>query len=242
MRPNYFVLIRYFRNIRIKSAKPIPNAFKHMNPLFRNPGSTPATVGYLMLIDNMIVKIVNKGDLSQSAPGAPLFTKDIQSGPEVIKLFSCSTQLSMKFQVLIKTKILKNKGIFCFQTLRYCIFHANGCLNANNCWHFNIYEHDKFRAQFYNLRAWLLMFEILYQFFSKSIILICCLCIPYCAFSSYPICSKYLIQHGVIKYRKPDHQISSLTRVGSSGKNIIIIQFGFDHKYENMSFKSANKS
>ena len=78
------------------------------------------------------------------------------------------------------------------------------------------------------------MFEILYQFFSKSIILICCLCIPYCAISSYPICSKYLIQHGVIKYRKPDDQISSLTRIGLSGKNIFIIQFGFDHKYENM--------
>ena len=32
----------------------------------------------------------------------------ISPGPEVIKLFSCSTQLSMKFQLLIKTKILKN--------------------------------------------------------------------------------------------------------------------------------------
>ena len=29
------------------------------------------------------------------------------SGPEVIKLFSCSTQLSMKFQLLIKSKIGK---------------------------------------------------------------------------------------------------------------------------------------
>ena len=34
-----------------------------------------------------------------------------QTGPEVIKLFSCSTQLSMKFQMLIKTfkKIPKMK-------------------------------------------------------------------------------------------------------------------------------------
>ena len=30
-------------------------------------------------------------------------------GPEVIKLFSCSTQLSMKFQQLIKNKIPANK-------------------------------------------------------------------------------------------------------------------------------------
>ena len=33
----------------------------------------------------------------------------IKSGPEVIKLFSCSTQLSIKVQVLIKTKMLKYK-------------------------------------------------------------------------------------------------------------------------------------
>ena len=30
-------------------------------------------------------------------------------GPEVINLFSCSTQLSTKFQLLLKTKILTNK-------------------------------------------------------------------------------------------------------------------------------------
>ena len=57
-------------------------------------------------------------------------------GPEVIKLFICSTQLSMKFQLLIKTKMLKNIVVFCFQTLKCCI-----------CWHFNIYEHDKYHAQ-----------------------------------------------------------------------------------------------
>ena len=31
------------------------------------------------------------------------------TGPEVIKLFSCSTQLSMKFKLLIKTKYLELK-------------------------------------------------------------------------------------------------------------------------------------
>ena len=34
----------------------------------------------------------------------------VKPGPKVIKLFSCSTQLSMKFQLFIKTKILKNKN------------------------------------------------------------------------------------------------------------------------------------
>ena len=31
------------------------------------------------------------------------------AGPEVIKLFPCSTQLSMKFQLLIKAKMMKNQ-------------------------------------------------------------------------------------------------------------------------------------
>ena len=34
--------------------------------------------------------------------------------PEGTKLFSCSTQLSIKFQPLIKTKTLKKIGISCF--------------------------------------------------------------------------------------------------------------------------------
>ena len=33
-------------------------------------------------------------------------------GPEVIQLFSCSTQLNKKFQLLIKTKIPKVKKFF----------------------------------------------------------------------------------------------------------------------------------
>ena len=44
-----------------------------------------------------------------------LHTNDLSTlttGPEFIKLFSCSTQLSMKFQLLIKTKIPTNEGFF----------------------------------------------------------------------------------------------------------------------------------
>ena len=64
------------------------------------------------------------------------------------ELFSCSIQLSMKFQLLIKTKITINKELSCFKSLRCCINHANKCLNAIDCWHnFNIYEHDEFYAR-----------------------------------------------------------------------------------------------
>ena len=48
-------------------------------------------------------------------------------GSEVIKLFSCSTQLSTKFQLLIQAKIPTNKEVYCFKSLRCCIYHANKC-------------------------------------------------------------------------------------------------------------------
>ena len=64
----------------------------------------------------------------------------------------CSTQGSMKFQLLIKTKMLKNKDISCFKTLRCCIIllinvKMPTIVTFNNCWHFKIYEQDKFHAQ-----------------------------------------------------------------------------------------------
>ena len=65
------------------------------------------------------------------------------AGPvlKVIKLFSCSTQLSMKFKLLITTVIAKINGNFRFESQKLVIYPAN------NCWHFNIYEQNKFHAQ-----------------------------------------------------------------------------------------------
>ena len=45
-------------------------------------------------------------------------TSESQVGPEVIKLFLCSTQLSKKFQLLIKSKMPTNKEVSCFKSLR----------------------------------------------------------------------------------------------------------------------------
>ena len=45
-----------------------------------------------------------------------LSTGNLPPGPEVIKLFSSSAQLSMKFQVLINVEIVKNCGKFRFKT------------------------------------------------------------------------------------------------------------------------------
>ena len=44
------------------------------------------------------------------------------SGPDVIKLFSCSTQLSMKFQLFQKKFMLKIKDFSCFFKLSDVVF------------------------------------------------------------------------------------------------------------------------
>ena len=60
-------------------------------------------------------------------------------GPEVIKHFSCSTQLSKKFKLLIHHEITHIKLNFRFKSPNLVIYPANKCENTNNCWHFNIY-------------------------------------------------------------------------------------------------------
>ena len=62
---------------------------------------------------------------------------------------SCNTlfmlnSTEMKFQLLIKTKMLEDEDISRFKTLRCCINPVYKCLNASDCWHFNIYKQDKF--------------------------------------------------------------------------------------------------
>ena len=50
-----------------------------------------------------------------------------QPGPKVIKLFSSSAQLSMKFQLLINVEIIKISGKFRFKTQKLVIYPANKC-------------------------------------------------------------------------------------------------------------------
>ena len=60
-------------------------------------------------------------------------------GPEVIKLFSCSTQLSMKFVLLINLKLLAIEKSFLLNIAEHENFSANKYENANYCWHFHIF-------------------------------------------------------------------------------------------------------
>ena len=62
-----------------------------------------------------------------------------RSGPEVMKHFSCSTQLCMKFSLLINLKLLTIPNSFLLNIAEHEIFSANKYGNANNSWHFHIY-------------------------------------------------------------------------------------------------------
>ena len=70
-----------------------------------------------------------------------------QPGPEVIKLFPCSTQLSMKFILLINVEMPTIVGILTFISM---IITTSERLKARNffiCRYFSFYEQLKFRAQ-----------------------------------------------------------------------------------------------
>ena len=71
----------------------------------------------------------------------------LQSGPEVIKLFPCSTQLSTKFILLINVKIPTIVGILSFISMINTTSERLKARNFFNCRYFNFYEQLKFRAQ-----------------------------------------------------------------------------------------------
>ena len=50
-----------------------------------------------------------------------------EPGPEVIKLFSSSAQLSIKFQLLINAVIVEISGKFRFSTQQLVIYPAQKC-------------------------------------------------------------------------------------------------------------------
>ena len=57
----------------------------------------------------------------------PILVIVVKPGPEVIKLFSSSAQLSMKFQLLINAEIVKIIGKFRFKTQKLVIYPAHKC-------------------------------------------------------------------------------------------------------------------
>ena len=75
----------------------------------------------------VLVLYVTVNNFSVMSANSTVKRLDGCPGPQVIKLFSCSSQLRMKFQLLIKNKSLKNTDFSCAQTLGCRILHADKC-------------------------------------------------------------------------------------------------------------------
>ena len=83
--------------------------------------------------------------VARSAYSAYMFF--MNTGPQVIKLFPCQTQLSRKFIMLIIVKMPTSVGILTFISM---IDRTSERLKARNffiCRYFSFYEQLKFRAQ-----------------------------------------------------------------------------------------------
>ena len=70
-----------------------------------------------------------------------------QSGPEIIKLFSGSTQLSMKFFLLINVKMPTIVGILTCMSRKNNILGLTEPKKSRISWYFYTYEHLKSHAQ-----------------------------------------------------------------------------------------------
>ena len=68
-------------------------------------------------------------------------------GPKIIKLFSCSTQLSTKFILLINVKMPTIVGILTFISMISITSERHNARNFFICRYFNFYEQLKFCAQ-----------------------------------------------------------------------------------------------
>ena len=62
-----------------------------------------------------------------------------ETGPEIIKCFPCSTQLSLKLVLLINLKLQTIANSFLLNIAEHEHFSADKYENANYCWHFHIY-------------------------------------------------------------------------------------------------------
>ena len=68
----------------------------------------------------------------------------VRTGPVVIKHFSCSTQLSTKFSLLINFKLLTIANSVLLNIAEYEYFSTDKYETVNYYWHLHIYQQRKF--------------------------------------------------------------------------------------------------
>ena len=91
-------------------------------------------------------------------PAPPPSSRNSIPGPDVIKHFSCSTKLSMKYFLPINIKMPTIVGNLTFMSRKNSILGLPEPEKCRISWYFHTYEHSKFYAQlswackkFYNL-------------------------------------------------------------------------------------------
>ena len=118
--PNFDVRVYLFQDgVRLNNCQPavmIVNIFSYIAILMGAIQMTDAS------FNSKLILFISKIHRTLCLRFAPITF----SGLEVIKNL-CSTQLSMKFQLLIKAKILKNNDFCSCQTLSWCIYPADKC-------------------------------------------------------------------------------------------------------------------
>ena len=76
-----------------------------------------------------------------------MFPSSEESGPEVIQLFTCSTQLSMKIILLINVKMPTIVDILTFISVINTTSERLKARHFFSCRYFSFYEQLKFRVQ-----------------------------------------------------------------------------------------------
>ena len=76
---------------------------------------------------NSVIYNLIKALVYNQSPKINSFLSQSSSGPEVTKLFSWSTQLSLKFRMLIITEIAEIKLNFRFRSQCHVIYPAHKC-------------------------------------------------------------------------------------------------------------------
>ena len=73
----------------------------------------------------------------------------IAPGPMIIKLFPYSAEPSMKFYLLLNSKLLICTVVFMLSLAECELFYAYEFENANISWHFYIYQQRKFQLRWF---------------------------------------------------------------------------------------------
>ena len=113
---------------------------------------TALLLNHTALIDFCLLMCLKKNCWMSGKQGKPWSDAtfcSIRFGPEIIKRFSCSTQLSMKFVLLINLTWLTFANSSLLNIAEHESFSANKYENANYCWHFHIYLQRTFMLSWF---------------------------------------------------------------------------------------------